>query len=87
VLYPMWLARRSTRKLGTTTIVFAAGYALYVFAVSLPMASTPRLLMPLAPLMGSPGIVAKPAMRWTLVTGALVLQPVFVAVLWLLGPP
>jgi hypothetical protein len=87
VLYPMWLSRRSTRKLGMTTIVFAAGYALYVFAVSLPMASTPRLLMPLAPLMGSPGIVEKPAMRWTLVTGALVLQPVFVAVLWLLGPP
>jgi hypothetical protein len=87
VLYPMWLARRSTRKLGTTTIVFAAGYALYVFAVSLPMASTPRLLMPLAPLMGSPELVAKPAMRWTLVTGALVLQPVFVALLWLLGPP
>ncbi|PZE35404.1 hypothetical protein [Curtobacterium sp. MCPF17_031] len=87
VLYPMWLARRSTRKLGTTTLVFAAGYALYVFAVSLPMASTPRLLMPLAPLMGSPELVAKPAMRSTLVAGALVLQPVFVAVLWLLGPP
>ncbi|PZE85158.1 hypothetical protein [Curtobacterium sp. MCBD17_032] len=87
VLYPLWLSRRSTRLLGPTTVVFAAGYALYVFAVSLPMASTPRLLMPLAPLMGSPELVAKPALRWTLVTGALVLQPVFVALLWLLGPP
>jgi hypothetical protein len=87
VLYPLWLSRRSTRRLGTTTVVFAAAYALYVFAVSLPMASTPRLLMPLAPLMGSPDLVARPAMRWTLVTGALVLQPVFVALLWLLGPP
>ncbi|PYY36155.1 hypothetical protein DEJ16_10440 [Curtobacterium sp. MCJR17_055] len=87
VLYPLWLSRRSTRQLGTTTVVFAAGYALYVFAVSLPMASTPRLLMPLAPLMGSPELVAKPGLRWTLVAGALVLQPVFVALLWLLGPP
>jgi hypothetical protein len=87
VLYPLWLSRRSTRQLGTTTVVFAAAYALYVFAVSLPMASTPRLLMPLAPLMGSSELVAKPALRWTLVTGALVLQPVFVALLWLLGPP
>jgi hypothetical protein len=67
--------------------VFSAAYALYVFAVSLPMASTPRLLMPLAPLMGSPELVAQPWLRRTLVTGALVLQPVFVALLWLLGPP
>lgn len=87
VLYTVWLSRRSTRKLGLTTVVFSAAYALYVFAVSLPMASTPRLLMPLAPLLGSPELVAKPGLRWTLVTGALVLQPVFVAVLWLLGPP
>ncbi|WP_144763276.1 hypothetical protein [Curtobacterium sp. 9128] len=85
--YPIWLARRSTRKLGLTTLVFAGGYALYVFAVSLPMASTPRLLMPLAPLMGSPELVAKAWLRWTLVTCALLGQPVLVAVLWLLGPP
>jgi hypothetical protein len=75
--YPLWLLRRSTRTL----------YALYVFAVSLPMASTPRLLMPLAPLLGSPELVAKPWMRWTLVTCAVLGQPVLVAVLWLLGPP
>ncbi|MEN0102543.1 MAG: hypothetical protein AAGC90_06420 [Curtobacterium sp.] len=85
--YPIWLLRRSTRKLGVTTLVFSGGYALYVFAVSLPMASTPRLLMPLAPLMGSPELVAKPWMRWTLVSCALIGQPVLVAVLWLLGPP
>ncbi|MFJ3383812.1 MULTISPECIES: hypothetical protein [unclassified Curtobacterium] len=85
--YPIWLLRRSTRKLGLTTLVFSGAYALYVFAVSLPMASTPRLLMPLAPLLGSPELVAKPWMRWTLVTCALAGQPVLVAVLWLLGPP
>ena len=83
----MWLTRRSTRTLGSTTVLFAGAYALYVFAVSLPMASTPRLLMPLAPLFGSPELVAKPWMRWTLVTCALAGQPVLVAVLWLLGPP
>ena len=85
--YPLWLLRRSTRTLGTTTLVFSGAYALYVFAVSLPMASTPRLLMPLAPLLGSPELVAKPWMRWTLVTCAVLGQPVLVAVLWLLGPP
>ncbi|MGN8051168.1 hypothetical protein ACTJKO_15915 [Curtobacterium sp. 22159] len=87
VSYPVWLLRRSTRKLGTTTVLFSAAYALYIFAVSLPMASTPRLLMPLAPLFGSPELVAKPWMRWTLVVCAVLGQPVLVAVLWLLGPP
>ncbi|GGK91843.1 hypothetical protein GCM10009769_07470 [Curtobacterium luteum] len=87
VAYPVWLLRRSTRKLGTTTVLYSAAYALYVFAVSLPMASMPRLLMPLAPLFGSPELVAKPWMRWTFVTCALLGQPVLVAVLWLLGPP
>ena len=87
VSYPVWLLRRSTRKLGFTTVVFSAAYALYIFAVSLPMASTPRLLMPLAPLFGSPELVAKPWMRWTLVTCAVLGQPMLVAVLWLLGPP
>ena len=85
--YPVWLLRRSTRRLGSTTVMFSAAYALYIFAVSLPMASTPRLLMPLAPLFGSPELVAKPWMRWTLVTCAVLGQPVLVAVLWLLGPP
>ncbi|MDR6571726.1 hypothetical protein J2X60_000351 [Curtobacterium sp. 320] len=87
VSYPVWLLRRSTRRLGFTTVVFSASYALYVLAVSLPMASTPRLLMPLAPLFGSPELVAKPWMRWTLVVCAVLGQPVLVAVLWLLGPP
>jgi len=87
VTYPIWLLRRSTRRLGSTTMLFSAAYALYIFAVSLPMASTPRLLMPLAPLFGSPELVARPWSRWTLVTGALLGQPVLVAVLWLLGPP
>lgn len=87
VSYPVWLLRRSTRRLGFTTVVFSASYALYIFAVSLPMASTPRLLMPLAPLFGSPELVAKPWMRWTLVVCAVLGQPVLVAVLWLLGPP
>jgi hypothetical protein len=87
VSYTVWLLRRSTHELGFTTVVFSASYALYIFAVSLPMASTPRLLMPLAPLFGSPELVAKPWMRWTLVVCAVLGQPVLVAVLWLLGPP
>jgi len=87
VAYPVWLLRRSTRALGATTVLYSAAYALYIFAVSLPMASTPRLLMPLAPLFGSPELVARPWMRWTFVSCALLGQPVLVAVLWLLGPP
>ncbi|WIE53763.1 mannosyltransferase family protein [Curtobacterium sp. MCBD17_003] len=87
VAYGVWLSRRSTRELGLVTVVFAAAYALYVFAVSIPMASTPRLLMPLAPLTGSPELVARPWARWIMVSGALVGQPVLIAVLWLMGPP
>ncbi|MBT2503476.1 hypothetical protein [Curtobacterium sp. ISL-83] len=87
VAFPVWLLRRSTKRLGFTTVVFSAAYALYVFAVSLPMASTPRLLMPLAPLFGSPELVARPRVRWVFVTAAVLGQPVLVAVLWLLGPP
>ncbi|MBF4613452.1 hypothetical protein [Curtobacterium sp. VKM Ac-1376] len=87
VAFPVWLLRRSTLRLGSTTVLYSAAYALYIFAVSLPMASTPRLLMPLAPLFGSPELVAKPWMRRTFVTAALAGQPVLVAVLWLLGPP
>lgn len=87
VAYPVWLLRRSTRRLGLTTVLYFAAYALYIFAVSLPMASTPRLLMPLAPLFGSPELVARPWLRWTFVSCALLGQPVLVAVLWLLGPP
>jgi hypothetical protein len=85
--YVVWLARRSTRQLGLVTVTFSAAYALYIFAVSIPMASTPRLLMPLAPLMASPELVARPWRRWIMVTAALVGQPVCIAVLWLLGPP
>ena len=85
--YVVWLARRSTRDLGLIPVTFSAAYALYIFAVSLPMASTPRLLMPLAPLFGSRELVARPWARWTMIVGALVGQPVCIAVLWLLGPP
>jgi hypothetical protein len=85
--YVVWLCRRSTRELGLVTVAFSSAYALYVFAVSLPMASTPRLLMPLAPLVGSPELIRRPWSRWVLVTGALVGQPVLIAVLWLMGPP
>ncbi|WP_066521460.1 mannosyltransferase family protein [Curtobacterium ammoniigenes] len=85
--YVVWLSRRSTRELGVVPVTFSAAYALYIFAVSLPMASTPRLLMPLAPLFGSRELVSRPWARWTMVIGALVGQPVCIAVLWLLGPP
>jgi hypothetical protein len=85
--YAVWLSRRSTRRLGLVPLTFSAGYALYIFAVSIPMASTPRLVMPLAPLMASPELVARPWARWIMITGALVGQPVCIAVLWLLGPP
>jgi hypothetical protein len=85
--YVVWLLRKSTRKLGLVPLTFSAAYALYVFAVSIPMASTPRLLMPLAPLVASPELVARPWSRWIMVSLALAGQPVLIAVLWLLGPP
>jgi len=84
----VWLlSRRGVRALGLEVVAFAASYGLYIFAVFLPQQSLFRLLMPLAPLAGAPGLTTNRRARMaTLLTG-IALQPVALLLLWYLGYP
>ncbi|TCL77312.1 MULTISPECIES: hypothetical protein [unclassified Curtobacterium] len=84
----VWLfSRRSTRALGTDVLAFTASYGLYLVAVFLPQQSLPRLLMPMAPLLGSDVFVRtrRRAVTWLVV--GVCLQPVAIVLLWFLGYP
>lgn len=82
-----FFSRRSTRALGTDVLAFTASYGLYLVAVFLPQQSLPRLLMPMAPLLGSDVFVGtrRRAVTWLVV--GMCLQPVAIVLLWFLGYP
>jgi hypothetical protein len=82
-----FLMRRSVRVLGTDLLAFAGSYGLYLVAVFLPQQSLPRLLLPLAPMLGSDVFVRtrRRAMTWLIV--GVCLQPVAIVFLWFLGYP
>lgn len=90
-----WLTRRGTRILGPDIVGFTASYWLYLVAVFLPQQSLVRLMMPVAPMLGSPvfwgpasaGAAGSTRRRVLLVVGAVVLQAVAVVLLWFLGYP
>ncbi len=79
--------RRDVRALGPEVLGFTASYALYLVAVFLPQQSLPRLLMPMAPLLGSDVFVRtrRRALTWLIV--GVCLQPVAIVLLWFLGYP
>ncbi|NUU13543.1 hypothetical protein HP507_06825 [Curtobacterium pusillum] len=79
--------RPSVRALGVDVLSFTASYALYLVAVFLPQQSLPRLLMPMAPLLGSDVFVRtrRRAVTWLIV--GVCLQPVAIVLLWFLGYP
>ena len=79
--------RRSTQAMGVEVVSYAASYLLYLVAVFLPQQSLPRLLLPVAPLLGHPVVVAAPRLRWVLLGVGVVLQPVAVVLLWFVGYP
>jgi hypothetical protein len=84
----VWFAlRRDVRALGPEVLGFAVAYGAYLVAVFLPQQSLPRLLMPLAPVLGSDAFVGtrRRARAWFVV--GLCLQPVAVVLLWFLGFP
>lgn len=81
------LSRRGVRALGTEVLAFAASYGLYLFAVFLPQQSLFRLLMPLAPLMGAPGLTHSRRVRSIVLVAGVALQPVALLLLWFLGYP
>ncbi len=90
-----WLTRRGTRILGPDIVGFTASYWLYLVAVFLPQQSLVRLMMPVAPMLGSAvfwgpasaGAAGSTRRRVLLVVGAVVLQAVAVVLLWFLGYP
>ena len=79
--------RRDVRALGIDVWAFTASYGLYLVAVFLPQQSLPRLLMPMAPLLGSDVFVRtrRRAVTWLVV--GVCLQPVAIVLLWFLGYP
>jgi hypothetical protein len=82
-----WLTRPSTRALGHEIVGFTASYWLYLVAVFLPQQSLIRLMMPVAPLLGSSIFSTTRRRRITAVAVAIVLQAVAVVLLWFLGYP
>ncbi|WIB77072.1 hypothetical protein DEJ28_15680 [Curtobacterium sp. MCPF17_002] len=79
--------RPAVRALGVDVLAFTASYGLYLVAVFLPQQSLPRLLMPMAPLLGSDVFVRtrRRAVTWLVV--GVCLQPVAIVLLWFLGYP
>lgn len=82
-----WLTRPSSRALGHEIVAFTSSYWLYLFAVFLPQQSLIRLMMPVAPLLGSSVFSATKRRRITSLTVAIVLQAVAILPLWFLGYP
>lgn len=86
-LFVLWIVRASRRELGTTVRAYGLAHVLYLTAVFLPQFSLPRLLMPLAPLLGASTFTATTARarRWLLCAAAA--QPAGVVLLWFLSYP
>ena len=82
-----WLSRRALHPLRPEVVAFSASYGLYLVAVFLPQQSLFRLLLPLAPLLGDPVIARSKALRRTLLTCGIVLQPIAIVLLWFIGYP
>jgi hypothetical protein len=87
VLFGLWVGRRGIRALGVETLATGASYALYLLAVFMPQQSIFRVAMPLAPLLGDPGIAGRPWLRRTVLAVAIAAQPVCVGVLWFYANP
>jgi len=85
--YAWLLNRPGIRALGTEVVAYAASYALYLFAVFLPQQSLFRLLMPLAPLAGAPGLTRNRRARTIALAAGIALQPVALVLLWFVGYP
>lgn len=82
-----WLTRRSTQELGRDLVAFTASYWLYLVAVFLPQQSLVRLMMPVAPLLGSELFSKTRRRRVVVLASAVVLQAVAVVLLWFVGYP
>ncbi|KQO63113.1 hypothetical protein ASF23_06715 [Curtobacterium sp. Leaf261] len=85
--FVVFLTRRSVRAVGPDVLGFVAGYGLYLVAVFLPQQSLARLLLPMAPLLGSDAFVRTQRRTVGWIAVGIVLQPVAIVFLWFLGYP
>lgn len=91
-LFAWWIvgSRRRMLAAGADPLVlvsWAASYGLYLLAVFLPQQSLPRLLLPLAPMLGDPGLAERRGLRVCLLIVGIAAQPVAIVLLWVLGYP
>ncbi len=87
VAVTFWLTRPSTRRLGVDIWTYSVMYMAYLLAVFLPTQSLIRMLLPLSPLLGHPGLSATRRRRaWTMAV-SIAVQPVAILILWVMFPP
>jgi hypothetical protein len=84
-----WLLvrRRTRRYLGPEIVAYLASYSGYLAAVFLPQQSVVRMLLPLSPLLGSPGLSRTSTRRWVTLGVSVLLQPAAILLLWIIWPP
>ncbi len=82
-----WITRRSTHVYGADLWTFTASYIAYLFAVFLPTQSLLRMLLPLSPLLGHPGLSRTRRRRAITLIVSVALQPVGIFALWVVYPP
>ena len=87
VAVAFWLTRRSTRALGIDVYTYTISYILYITAVFLPTESLLRVLLPLSPLLGHPGLSRTRRRRWITFGVSVFAQPVAILLLWVVYPP
>ncbi len=85
--FAFWMLRPSARRLGVDLWTFTGSYVGYLAAVFLPTQSLFRMLMPLSPLEGHPGLNSTPRRRWISMAVSLVLQAGFIELFWVIYPP
>ncbi len=83
----VWMARREMRVLGDEILAYSGSYGAYLLATFLPQQSIARLLLPMAPLFGTPLFTRSPRWRWGILVALIVLQPGAIASLWFIYPP
>jgi hypothetical protein len=82
-----WLTRPSTRRLGVDIWTYSVSYMAYLLAVFLPTQSLLRMLLPLSPLLGHPGLSSSRRRRAITLAVSIASQPIAILLLWVVYPP
>jgi hypothetical protein len=85
--FVFWMTRRSTKRYGEDLLAYTGSYAAYLVAVFLPQQSIVRMLLPLSPLLGHPGLWSSRRRRAITLAVSVFWQPIAVVFLWIVYPP